>query len=255
MDIFLLKRFLLGRYWDSTMSILREMKGGINIMMEITGKATIQLKPDTTQLFLRLQGIKEKYEDAMILSAKQTDEVKSCLKTLGIDQAKTTSFKIEPHDIRNKIWNKQEKVWEYRHEFDGYQFTHSLIAEFPYDMKFLGKVIGTVANCSANPRISFSFTVKDPTSAKNELLRKAVTNAKEKAALLAEASGVKLARIVSIDYSWGEIRIQSKQFDMLCQEGDRFERESLGAPSSYDVNIDPEDIELTDTVTMTWEIE
>lgn len=216
-------------------------------MMEITGKATIKLKPDTTQLFLSLQGIKEKYEDAMILSAKQTDEVKSCLKTLGIDQAKTTSFKIEPHYIRNK-------KWEWKNEFDGYWFTHSLIAEFPYDMTFLGKVLNAVANCTANPRISFSFTVKDPESAKNELLRKAVSDAKKKAALLAEASGVKLVRIASIDYTWGEITVRSEQFDVLKQEdGSIWER--CAAPSSYDVNIDPEDIELTDSVTMTWEIE
>ena len=52
----------------------------------------------------------------------------------------------------------------------------------------------------------------------------------------------------SIDYSWGEIDIRTSPVD-------RFEvRKSCALEPSYDIYIEPDDIDLADTVTMVWEI-
>ena len=88
-------------------------------------------------------------------------------------------------------------------------------------------------------------------ASKNELLGKAVEDAKAKAVVLSKAAGVKLKQIQSIDYSWGEIDFECSpisehfrnQSMMMCKES-----------GSYDVNVEPDDIEVSDTVTVTWEI-
>ena len=66
---------------------------------------------------------------------------------------------------------------------------------------------------------------------------------------MAIAAGVSLGEVQSIDYSWGEIDIRTSPVD-------KFElKKSYALESSYDIDIEPDDIDLADTVTMVWEIE
>ena len=53
----------------------------------------------------------------------------------------------------------------------------------------------------------------------------------------------------SIDYSWGEIDIRTSPVD-------KFElKKSYALESYYDIDIEPDDIDVNDTVTIEWEIE
>lgn len=80
-----------------------------------------------------------------------------------------------------------------------------------------------LANCSVKLEFRLSYTVSDPEAVKNELLGKAVTDAKEKAGVLM-ADECLTAPIAAGD-------------------------------ASYDMDIEPDDIEVSDTVTMIWKIE
>lgn len=76
-----------------------------------------------------------------------------------------------------------------------------------------------------------------------------------KAAVLTQAAGVTLKGIQSIDYSWGEIDFEYKPMNGMLMAD-----ECLAAPmaisgTSYDMDIEPDDIEVSDTVTVLWEIE
>lgn len=58
-----------------------------------------------------------------------------------------------------------------------------------------------------------------------------------------------MGKVQSIDYSWGEIDIRRSPVD-------RFEvRKSCVLEPSYDIDIEPDDIDVKDTVTIEWEIE
>ena len=84
------------------------------------------------------------------------------------------------------------------------------------------------------------------------MLGKAVTDAREKATVLTQAGGVKLKDIQSIDYSWGEI-----DFEYRPMRGDMLV-ECCEAPMTYkscNLDIEPDDIDVSDTVTVVWEIE
>ena len=89
----------------------------------------------------------------------------------------------------------------------------------------------------------------DQEAAKNELLWKAVEDAKTKAKVLSQAVGVILKEIQTIDYSWGEVR-----FDLEPVDGAISRCEPLSA-ESYKLDIEPDDIDASDTVTVVWEIE
>lgn len=124
-----------------------------------------------------------------------------------------------------------------------------LKVEFESDQKRLGKILSGLAACWLDPKFRISYTVKDPEAVKNELLGKAVQDAMKKADALSNAAGLKLGEIQNIDYSWGEIQFETRP--ML---------DALSAPTmgegggSYDLDIEPDDIDGQDTVTVVWEI-
>lgn len=67
--------------------------------------------------------------------------------------------------------------------------------------------------------------------------------------VLATASEVELGSILNIDYSWHEINFEVAPLDraMYCK--------AAAAPSkSFDMDIEPDDINVSDTVTVIWEI-
>ena len=139
---------------------------------------------------------------------------------------------------------------EYKRRFVGYKFTHVLKVEFESDNKRLGKVLYAIANCQLKPEFRLGYTVRDPEAVKNELLGKAVQDAVAKAGVLSGAAGLKLGEIQSMDYSWGEINMEiypmSRELDVV---------DCLASPAgSYDLDIEPDDIEVKDTVTVVWEI-
>lgn len=90
--------------------------------------------------------------------------------------------------------------------------------------------------------------MKDPEASKNLLLGKAVEDAVAKAGVLAKASGVSLKEIQSIDYSRGTINFEVEPMRNMAMCVDEC------AEESFDMDTESDDIEVSDTVTIVWEI-
>ena len=72
--------------------------------------------------------------------------------------------------------------------------------------------------------------------------------------MLAQAAGVRLKGIRSIDYSWGEIDFEVRPMEKMRTE-DACAHPLVAESARCDLNIAPDDIEAADTVTVIWEIE
>ncbi|HAW15223.1 MAG TPA: SIMPL domain-containing protein [Clostridiales bacterium] len=214
--------------------------------IKVTGKGNIKVAPDTTRLTLTLTGSDTEYGKALKASSEDTLCLKDLLEGLGFKRSdlKTIRFSVDP---RYESYKNKDA---YKQRLTGYEFTHVLKLEFPSDNERLGKTLFALANGKVSPEVRISYTVSDPESVKNGLLSKAVADAKDKAAVLAEASGVTLKDIQSIDYSWSQIEFESQPmrggFYTLCEGGSGID--------SYDIDMEPEDIEKSDEVTVVWEI-
>lgn len=90
--------------------------------------------------------------------------------------------------------------------------------------------------------------MKDSTAINEEMLRSATINAKRKAEILCEASGVKLGDLIAIDYNWGELDIYSHTRFDCCEEA------MAPMMKAKAIDIDPDDIDVSDTATFVWEI-
>ena len=124
--------------------------------------------------------------------------------------------------------------------------------EFAADNKGLGQVLYALAHGSLKLEFSIEYTVADVEKCKNELLHKAIEDSVQKAQVLTTAANVKLGEIQAIDYSWGEIDFVTKPMnDMRLMECTECE---MSAPAAYDIDIEANDIDVTDTVTVVWTI-
>ena len=218
-------------------------------IIRVTGKGKISVKPDTIRLNISLEDIRETYEDTLRQSSEQTEQLKDCFEKLGFERndLKTLYFNVdteyESYQDRNKDWKRK---------FVGYKFTHRLKLDFPSDNERLGKVLYALAHCSIHPEFSIAYTVKDMEECKNQLLGKAVADSKQKAEILSQAAGTKLGQVVTIDYSWGEMEIISRPMNKMMEPCMAMED---CCESSYDIDIEPDDIDVSDTVTVVWSLE
>lgn len=215
--------------------------------IQISGKGKIRVKPDLTRITIILEGVYKDYGESLKKSAEDTRILKDLFARHGFDRSdvKTLSF-----DVDTKYERYQKKDESYASRLVGYEFTHRLKVEFDMDNKRLGEIIYSLANTKAiSPQFHISYIVKDQEKSKNELLANAVSDAKTKADLLTKALGVSLGEIQTIDYSWREIIFEER--DIRLNKQVCFEASPSG---SYDIDIEPDDIEATDTVTIVWTI-
>ena len=218
--------------------------------IRVTGKGQIKVKPDTTRITISLEGTWPEYGETLRHSSQDTERLKDVLSAFGLARSdlKTLNFNVETE------YESYQDRGTYKQRLIGYRFTHMMKVEFPSDNDRLGKVLYALANCPLKPEFRLSYTVSDPEAAKNDLLGKAVTDAKEKASVLTQAAGVTLKDIQSIDYSWGEIDFEYRPMNRMLMADEYLARPMVAESPSYDMDIEPDDIEVSDTVTVLWEI-
>ena len=217
--------------------------------MKVTGKGQIRVHPDMTRIVITLEGICFEYGEALHKSAEDTEQLKEMLSQFGFNRSdlKTLAFNV---DTEYESY-KQNDV--YKQRFLGYKFRHLMKLEFDSDNQRLGRILYALAASPVQPEFRLGYTVKDPEKAKNLLLGKAVADAKEKAAVLASAAGITLGDIQSVDYSWGEIDFEVRPMNRTLMAEECLES-SISTEGSYDLDIEPDDIDVADTVTVLWEI-
>ena len=212
----------------------------------VKGVGKVSASPDLVVLSMVLESQDLIYEKAMDDAAKHIEQLNTALETVGFEKksVKTTNF-----NVRTDYEYKRTGNGDNERVFNGYVVKHNLKLEFDFDSKQLAKTLSVVGSCLAHPQLTISFTVKDPTAIKEEMLRLAVENAKRKAEVLCNAAGKQLGELLSIDYNWGELNIYSDtRYDM--------EDSCLAAPMAKcaEIDIEPDDIDVSDTVTFVWEI-
>lgn len=212
-------------------------------IIRVTGKGNLKVHPNMTRITMTLNRTSREYGETLEESARCTEALKELLASFGFHHSdiKTLHFSVNPE------MESYEENGTYKSRLTGYSFTHRMKVEFESDNDFLGKILYALANSPLHPEFRLSYTVKDKEAVKNQLLAKAVEDGRAKAEVLTAASGVQLGSLLSIDYSWGELELVQEPLGGILYETAPLAR-------SYALDIEPDDIDAEDTVTMVWEI-
>ncbi len=229
---------------------LQFQKGREKVMRTITVKGTgsVSARPDYIILSLNIEVLSETYDRAMSEAAERIERLQGAAVRVGYrkEDLKTTSF-----DVQTRYENVKDRQGNYKREFAGYACSYRLKLAFDFDSKQLAKVISAVADCGAKPELSIAFTVRNPSAVSEKLLISATENARAKAEILCKASGGTLGQLLNIDYNWGELNVYSR----TSYEVEDCIQPLMAMSKCAAPEIEPVDIDVTDTVAFTWEIQ
>ena len=209
---------------------------------EITVKGIGNLKIPADWIVIKVSLVEKNcdYEKGFSNFENNFSKLQDAIITAGFEKKdlKTTAFSVST-DYKNV-----KKQNEYIRVLDGYIFRNELKIEFTFDAKKVNDVLKALHNSGVTTEIDISFTVQDKEAVVNKLLYAATQNAREKAKTLCDAMGVKLGKLVTINYNWTEIDIYSTA---------KYERDSecLYAPF-YDIS--PDDVSVNEDAVFVWEI-
>ena len=211
--------------------------------IRVTGTAQAALRPDVTVVTMTLQGAEPEYSAALNRASREAETLRGVLERLHFEreELKTLSFHV------NAEYEGYEEAGVWKQRFTGYRFDHMLKVSFDSENERLGEVLTALANSAVSPMLQLSYTLKDPETAKKALLAEAVADAREKALLLAEASGAKLKELQSVDHSSGEVSFDARPMHTLDA--------AMSAKGRIEMNLEPDDLTITDHVTCVWEME
>ena len=215
--------------------------------IRVTGTGRVSIKPDITIIHLSFKRITNAYEEALEASVYDINEVRHALLEVGLDKdaVKTTDFEVGVNYdyYYDEKGNRQSK-------FNGYYYRQSLNIKFGVDNKLLGKVLYQLAKLDVNSEFDIYYGIKDTEKAKNELLARAVEDSRIKAEIITKSAGVELGDIIDINYSWVDVEFRTRSYDfarpMICK--------SASTKGGYDIDIDPDDIEKSDNITVVYQI-
>lgn len=216
--------------------------------ISVKGIGKAKARPDCIVLTLSLRAANKDYVKTTVIGAQQLEMLQESVEDAGFskDDLKTTSFSVEARYETEERYENNRTV--YHKIFVEFECLHELKLAFDMDLEKLREAIEAIGRCLSQPQISISFTIKDVATIRDEVLRTAAEDAKRKAQILCDASGVTLGKLININYNWDEVHINHYlETEMSCAGG-----MSEMAPQ---YNFTPDDIEAGDTVSFLWEIE
>lgn len=216
-------------------------------ILTVNGTGKVSIKPDYTIISVSLDTKDKAYEKAVEKASVQIELLRTSLINIGFQKndLKTTSFNVQA-----RYESERDNKGNYKSVFAGFECIHQLKLAFDFDMQKLSCVLDALSKSLTEPRLDVNFTVKDKSSVNEEVLRNAVANAVCQAEILASASGVKLGDIISINYNRSELNMLSNARFAIADNC----RAAAPMAMEKSIDIEPEDIDVSDTVSITWQI-
>ena len=208
-------------------------------VISVQGRRSVRAEPDLVQISFRISVLEQDYEVAMARLNNLVNQLRQDVAEVDVDPKglKTTNFDISP----KHHWSREEE----EQVFLGFEAEHDLRLELPLDQDLLNRTLMQLAESTSQATFSIYFSVKDQDALRQRVLANAVARARENAETLAQAAGVQLGEILRIEYGWAEIRFSERMMTYDASEAE---------PSPPMPDIQPDEIEAGDNVTVIWAI-
>lgn len=161
--------------------------------LSVNGASEFEVAPDLAKVRFRVEILSPTAQGAQSKNREIANSVRDALLRAGVrsDELETSDYRVE----KVQEWNyEQNKMVE-----KGYRATNAFVVETK-NLESVGTLldVGVQAGATNVESISFELSEAKQREVKTEALRRAATNAREKAVALAEGSGVVIAKVRTI---------------------------------------------------------
>lgn len=165
-----------------------------NAQLNVTGQASIAVQPERTIITYAVSETRDSYDEAISLMTKRIDALTNSLSKIGFkkEDIKTANFNIR----QTRKYRQGEPMGE------EYVASQTLEIRFDHSTKRLLEVLNKTASDESAPSVSIAFGMSDEQEkkVKDQLMQKAVADARAKAEILASATGYAIKGIKEINY-------------------------------------------------------
>ncbi len=168
-----------------------ETKDGIVNSISVSSTGEVTVMPDVGYISLGIETKKEDVKDAEEENSKIMNDIMDSLK----------DFDIEESDIKTVGYNIYPQYEEYNDEKPSAYAVYNTVQVTVKKLEDMSDIIDAAVSAGANRTNSISFDVLDREESYNEALKNAVENARARAEVLAEASGLKIVGVLTVSES------------------------------------------------------
>jgi len=162
--------------------------------LSISGSASVSVKPTVTVISLSVSSTQDSYSKAIENLVGRVDQLTKSMMEIGFESKEiiTSNFNI----------NKRLKYNQGKQDGELFTAQQQLKVQFKQSKDRLLEVINTATSSQANPELSIAFELdrEQKKSLKDKLIKLAIIDARQKADLIAAASGLQVDQIKDISY-------------------------------------------------------
>lgn len=160
-------------------------------VITVSGTGKVYLTPDIATITIGVHTEDESATRAVNSNNAQADKVAEVLKEMGVEEndIQTSNFNIFPQGQYDDLGNQTGTVY----------IVDNTVFVTVRDLDLLGEILGTVVEAGANSIFGIQFDVSDKTQAISKARKAAIEDAQVKAEELAQAAGVTLGEVQSIN--------------------------------------------------------
>ncbi|MGX1307612.1 uncharacterized protein YggE [Amorphus suaedae] len=183
-------------------------------ILTVTGQGEAHAAPDMATITVGAVSEADTASDALAQNSKQVSAAIDALKADGIEarDIQTTGFSVSPRYVNTREANTAPRI-------DGYRVTNSVVVRVR-KLDTLGSLLDTLVKAGANDIGGISFGISEADKFQDTARIAAIADARHKAELYAEAAGVRLGQIRSIDESGGAYPVPQTMMRMKAMEAD-----------------------------------
>jgi len=171
-------------------------------LISVTGTGEVSAAPDTAFINSGVTTQGATAREALDANTKAMNDLMATLKEAGIEarDVQTSGFSVSPNYVYTDA--RDANGYTLPPKINGYQVYNTVNVRIR-DLTILGAVLDKQVNVGANTINGITFSVADPSKLYDEARKAAFADAKEKAALYADAAGETLGLLKSVSESQG----------------------------------------------------
>ena len=162
----------------------------------VTGEGSVEAVPDMATITLGVTHEAESAKDAMGQTSQDVDRILGRLGGMGIESRDMQTSGI----TLNPVWSNYDG--SDRNRITGFSASNTVTVRVRA-LDSLGGILDAVVEDGANQFNSLQFGVQDPDPLRDEALRRAIADGRDKAQLMSESAEVKLGDIRQMTEQYG----------------------------------------------------
>ena len=236
--------FLLLSFFSLSPLIAQEAQMPVSkATMKINGTGQMRVSPDLAVVSMTVRAKDMDFNKAVKELNEKTAQLNKKLLNAGFskEEIKTSQLNVQ----ENGHWRNGNYV------DSGYVASQYIELRFKRDQQRMSRLMETFSKeKGAEALFHFGFSLSDEArqKANEELIKKAIQDARNKATLIANASGVKLGKIRNIVYGQPE-------YQPVPMYKESMQMSARGASDQAMPDIEVQEIEMQDVITIFWEME